>query len=272
MQVINNAGAPAPQSVAEPVVIQKKKSNTLCIIITTIVCLCVVIPIVIFAIMMATAAAAVTSIASNVDTAISVSTTSTTTTTTAQPGVPQPYMNICQPDSPVEFFTGGETWSIEEYPSMAQAEFGLSPTNNFYILSPNYFDEAGEFAPFDPYATSLSGYPSVPASDCKITLTPRNSNEKIYLTLGNLDRVFIPVSGVLLTDLTTDMTNCGENYISINGARKCGYIDSDLLTDGWIDDNGIFTSVEVGAAGESVELILKTDGSPFQFKFIVDTM
>ena len=48
------------------------------------------------------------------------------------------------------------------------------------------------------------------------------------------------------------MTSCGDNYLSINGKRLCGKYD--LFSDDFDLDN--FNNVELGAAGEPVELHL----------------
>ena len=56
------------------------------------------------------------------------------------------------------------------------------------------------------------------------------------------------------------MTTCGNSYLSINGARKCG----------WRMTDGNFTNVEFGA-GESVEFILKLDDKPASFELKIFT-
>ena len=48
------------------------------------------------------------------------------------------------------------------------------------------------------------------------------------------------------------MTTCGNNYISINGVKKCGAQD--------MSDPGNFINIEF-AAGESVESEIKTDNA-----------
>ena len=58
------------------------------------------------------------------------------------------------------------------------------------------------------------------------------------------------------------MTNCGNNYVSINGVRKCGAIDFAPLMDP--DYDGEFLGyVALAGPGESIELEFKTDGGEF---------
>jgi hypothetical protein len=57
------------------------------------------------------------------------------------------------------------------------------------------------------------------------------------------------------------MTTCGNSYLSINGARKCGWA---------LTSSGNFTNVEFGA-GESVELNLKLDDKPASFELKIFT-
>jgi hypothetical protein len=48
---------------------------------------------------------------------------------------------------------------------------------NFIFSSPNFFDASGEFLPFDPF-----GQPAdVSASDCTFKITPKKSDEKIFI-------------------------------------------------------------------------------------------
>jgi hypothetical protein len=265
MNVIKNAGAPAPPpSGNQPVIIQtEKKSNTTCIVIITVVCLCCVAPIVVFVAMLATAASAISEIASNLpanitlpETSTTTSTTTTTTTTAvpcADPSICQPLMNICQPGGQANYLTGGEVWTDDDFPE----DMGAPPSDSiFMIASPSFFDNNGDWvAPNGPAAAGTY--------DCVFTVTPADATEKIFLS------AFVSqvngANGLLFTDLTTDMTTCGNNYISINGVKKCGSQD---LSDPANMAN--FFNVEF-AAGESVNIELKTDNTAAMLNFQIFT-
>jgi len=157
-------------------------------------------------------------------------------------------MNICQPGwRPATFYTGGEKWTREDIPSTLDETTSddapiLTEESIFFILSPQFFSDDGEFK----YFANITE--DVPPSDCKFTITPKNSDEKIIIQNG-----FFGVdmeSGKNFTDLTTDM-DCGDDYFSINGVKKCGVID---FINGNSED---FWNVELVEAGESVEFHLK---------------
>ena len=58
------------------------------------------------------------------------------------------------------------------------------------------------------------------------------------------------------------MTTCGNNYVSINGMRKCGIIDFGPMMDPNYD--GEFGEyVALAGPGESIEFEFKTDGGDF---------
>ena len=66
------------------------------------------------------------------------------------------------------------------------------------------------------------------------------------------------------------MTTCGNNYISINGVRKCGHIDIVPVMDP--DYDGEFLKyVALAGPGESIELELKTDGGNFYIQLPIYT-
>jgi hypothetical protein len=260
MNVIKNAGAPAPPpSGNQPVIIQtEKKSNTTCIIIITVVCVCCVAPIVVFIAMLATAVSVVSEIASNLPANITLPETTTGTTTTtaapcADPSICQPYMNICQPGSPVEYFTGGEVWTDDDFPE----GMGAPPSDSvFVIASPSFFDNNGDWV-------APNGPPAAGTYDCVFTVTPADATEKIFLSAMGMQ--VNPSNGESFTDLTTDMTTCGNNYVSINGVKKCGAQD---LSDPANEAN--FENVEF-AAGESVDFELKTDNAQAMLIFSIYT-
>jgi len=132
------------------VIIEQKKSNTCCIVTITAISLCVVIPIIIVVALFATAAA---------------------------PPVPKFYMNVCQPNSPAQFSTGGETWTADD---VAHPLFGeMDPedlANAFSLHTPNLFDGNGDFEyPIDGPPANLA------ATDCTFIITPANGAEKIYI-------------------------------------------------------------------------------------------
>jgi hypothetical protein len=56
--------------------------------------------------------------------------------------------------------------------------------------------------------------------------------------------------------MTTDMTTCGNSYLSINGVKKCGQIDIGEMGENYMN----FMNVEF-AAGESVEFNFKLDNT-----------
>ena len=58
------------------------------------------------------------------------------------------------------------------------------------------------------------------------------------------------------------MTTCGNNYISINGMRKCGIIDFDPMMDPNYDEE-FLDYVALAGPGESIEFEFKTDGGEF---------
>jgi len=61
------------------------------------------------------------------------------------------------------------------------------------------------------------------------------------------------------------MTTCGNNYISINGVKKCGSQDMSNPA-----NQANFIGVEFGA-GESVEFELKTDNADATLTFQIFT-
>jgi hypothetical protein len=58
------------------------------------------------------------------------------------------------------------------------------------------------------------------------------------------------------------MTTCGNNYVSINGIRKCGIIDPAIVMDPYYDGE-FLTYVALAGPGESIEIEFKTDGGKF---------
>jgi hypothetical protein len=58
------------------------------------------------------------------------------------------------------------------------------------------------------------------------------------------------------------MTTCGNNYVSINGIRKCGIIDPAIVMDPYYDGE-FLTYVALAGPGESIEIEFKTDGAEF---------
>jgi len=201
-------------------VIEQKKSNTCCIVTITAISLCVVVPIIIVVALFATAAG---------------------------PPVPKFYMNICQPNSPAHFSTGGETWTADDVAHPLFGEMDPAERANFFSLhTPNLFDGNGDFDfPIDGPPANLA------ATDCTFIMTPADATEKIYITgMPNIGVNMHP--NKYITDLTTDMTDCGETYLSINGVRKCGMVD--MMSP---DAMALMTPLEFNA-GESVEIILKT--------------
>ena len=62
------------------------------------------------------------------------------------------------------------------------------------------------------------------------------------------------------------MPECSENYVSINGAKKCGMMMVDVNPQSEEEEDElmeVFRHVELGAAGETVELKLKN--TPIDF-------
>jgi len=218
-----------PPSGNQPVIIEQKKSNTCCIVTITAISLCVVVPIIIVVALFATAGA---------------------------PPVPKYNMNICQPNSPAQFSTGGETWTADDvaHPLFGEMDPALAD-NSFVLHTPNLFNGNGDFD------FPMNGPPApLAATDCTFKVTPANSAEKIYI-MG------FPNVGVnmhpnkYITDLTTDM-DCGETYLSINGVQKCGMVD--MMSQ---DAMALMTPLEFNA-GESVEFTLKTvDNADANFGF-----
>jgi len=252
MNVQQNAGAPAyapppppPQAAPAPVIIKQEKSNTLCIVIATIVCLCCVIPIVIWIILASLAATAISSVASVAsDLNVTVPTTTVPTTTECPSfDTVKPFMNICQPGNPVEFFVGNETWTLADFPAVMHPYISIDEEQNrFHLHPPTMFNDDCEFE------DTWRGGGFIDETDCTFTVTPKNADEKIWISgYTTITMDLDPDSSespLLFSDLTTDMTNCGDNYLSVNGARKCGY-------------GGMEIPVAVAGPGESVELRLK---------------
>jgi len=176
-------------------------------------------------------------------------------------------MNLCHSNGVNSFLTGGERWTAEDFPADVIPPEDFSDVDDQFLILPSfYFDETDEFNPPDFESLPGEEYISLvsPASDCTFTITPKNSDERIYAA-------FFPIFYVVsvydenhylnsqnITDVTTDMTTCGNNYFSINGVRKCGMIDFNVLTDPEYDGDFLKFN-ELAGAGESVEFELKTD-------------
>jgi hypothetical protein len=95
------------------------------------------------------------------------------------------------------------------------------------------FNSNGDFVDGPPDAIS--------ETDCTFTITPKNSDERIWVSAPWLS---IDMYSNYMTELTSDMSSCGNTYLSINGVKNCGY--------------GHFeTYVQIAAPGESVEFELK---------------
>jgi len=246
MQIIKNAGAPAPPpSANQPVIIQEKKSNTTCIVITTVVCLCIVAPIIIVIAMMASAAAVVTSAIDQ----ITIPETTTTPPYTPIPSVPQFFMDICQPGNPVEVLSGGETWTADDlaHPNADMANSPEDVANVFNLHTSNYFDGNGDFVFYDYLNGPAGQLPLSGPTSCTFKITPADPAQNIMI--HGFPNIGSDIhSDKQITDLSTDMTNCGNTYLSINGVRKCG-----TVTMGAEDPY----EPMVFNAGESVEFILE---------------
>jgi len=247
MQVQQNAGAPAPPpSGNQPVIIQQKKSNTCCIVTLVLCCLCVVVPIIIVVALFATAVSTISSIDLTVP-----------TQPPAGPSgnIPQYYMNVCQPDSPAEFLTGGETWTSDDIASPMGGGDPALASHSFILHTPNFFDGNGDFD------FPISGPAPLAATDCTFKITPADANEKIFIMgFPNIGETIHADKNI--TDLTTDMPDCGDTFVAINTVRKCGtvdYMSNDML---------VLTTFLEFNAGESVEIVLKTvDNAEVDFGF-----
>jgi hypothetical protein len=78
-------------------------------------------------------------------------------------------------------------------------------------------------------------------TDCTFTVTPKNPNEYVWFSAPWLS---IDEYSNYMTHPSSDMSNCGNTYLSINGARNCGYGQFDAF-------------IPLAAPGESVEFRLK---------------
>jgi len=147
-------------------------------------------------------------------------------------------MDICQPGSPVEFLSGGEQWTDADVAQMGVPS-GADAENMFTLHPPHVFDENGDFAHAGGPPAPLSG-----PTSCTFKITPADPAEMITIFA-------LPVIGYSIhsdkqfSDLTTDMTNCGDTYLKINEVRKCGSFD--YMGDPELTFN----------AGESVEFTLE---------------
>ncbi|CAG5104955.1 Oidioi.mRNA.OKI2018_I69.chr1.g1704.t1.cds [Oikopleura dioica] len=156
----------------------------------------------------------------------------------------KPYTNVCQPKSsaekPAHFFVGDEDWDAEKFPG-AQDN-----------MSPNLFNAEGQILAQEEMQVVMSGDSDIPVSDCHLKLIPKK-DEKIF---------------VASTNLTTDMTSCGHEYLAINDNKKCGGMN---MTDPNFSMTN-FENVELGDAGEVVFFHLKND-NPVDgyFMFILTT-
>ena len=101
------------------------------------------------------------------------------------------------------------------------------------------FNSNGDFVDGPPDAIS--------ETDCTFTVTPKNSDERIWVSAPML---LIDESSYTMTDLTSHMSSCSDTYLSINGAKNCGYGDFDNF-------------VPLGGPGESVEFKLKAPNGQY---------
>jgi hypothetical protein len=52
----------------------------------------------------------------------------------------KPLMNICQPENPAEFLVGGERWTIEDLPPMANGPWAIGGPATDMSQFDNYFE------------------------------------------------------------------------------------------------------------------------------------
>ena len=110
---------------------------------------------------------------------------------------------------------------------------------------------------FNSYGDFVQGLPGpISETDCTFTVTPKNPDERIWVSapLLSIDAYDeYPNGYTYMSELTTHMSNCGDTYLSINGARNCG-----------MGEFGNY--VPLAGPGESVEFKLKaSNGQDLHF-------